>query len=180
MSHWLSTCPSGSVKLCHTRGEMEFITGEIKPLHRTPTSFFDLSWSPYSSMNLIKFNVNSWMVVEQDQSLEPSASPAGLFSFIADLSTGSLVSVHAGSFDHGSLLLFLQTSASLYPHKDIESLTRLALQNAHEAACEMVRPSSSCFCFQLTETSTQIVSRTTSTDHFTTKTPSLGPKLPQN
>jgi hypothetical protein len=125
---------------------MEFVTGETKSLHQTPISFLDLSWSPSSSIDLYKFNVNSWVVLESDGSLEPSASPAGLFSWTVDLSSGSIVSVSAGSFDHGSLLSFLHTSAQHYPHRDTGSLTRLALTNAHETASEMVRLSSSFDC----------------------------------
>lgn len=139
MGFWLDTFPAGSVRLLHLRSEMEKGIGEVKPVLAHPASLFDISWHPGTSTSLTTFNINSWMIFEKDGSTTPSASPAGLFSFTADLSSGLLVSVSAGATDHASLLDFMTSAAQSYPHLDREALCRLAIQNSYESAAELVR-----------------------------------------
>lgn len=135
----MDSSPSGSVKLVHLRGEMESALGEVKPLYQERTSVLDIAWHPSFPMNVTTFNVVSWLIMEKNDVLEPSASPAGLFSFSADLSTGQLISVSAGPLDHASLVAFITSAAPFYPHLDQEALTRLALENAQGATSLLVR-----------------------------------------
>ena len=137
---WLPTCPSGSVKVCFAKHEADCLSSELKSSLSHPISLIELSWT-ISHGDIYVFHVNSWELVEKDSVRAPSASPAGLFSFEANVSSGRLLSVSPGHMDHASLLSFLQRARSLYPHRTQTFLEGLARTIAFESAFEMVRAS---------------------------------------
>jgi len=135
---WLSTCPSGSVKLCFAKHETDCLASELKSSLSHPISLIELSWS-ISQADTYTFHITSWEIVEKNGFREPSASPAGLFSFDANVATGQLLSVSPGPMDHVSLLSFINRAQSLYPHRTKTFFESLARTTAFEAAFEIVR-----------------------------------------
>lgn len=104
-----------------------------------PPSIMDLSWSVISSPSVYRFHVTSWSVADKQGVLAPCSSPAGLFSFEADINAGILLSVAPGPLDHGSLISFLHKTQPKYPHKTQSQLLELAKLNAFEEAFATVR-----------------------------------------
>ena len=139
---WLETCPSGSVKLCLARSEIDYVGSQVKQPITHPVSIIELTWT-VSAHPIYTFNIISWMVVGKDGSMGPSASPAGLISFEGNVSTGALQNVFPGPLDHYSLVTFLEKAIESYPHLSRGSLESLARMNAYEAAFDIVRTFSS-------------------------------------
>ena len=104
-----------------------------------PPSIIDLSWNVITSPSVYRFHVTSWSVADKQAALAPCSSPAGLFSFEADINAGTLLSVTPGPLDHGSLISFFHKTQPKYPHKTQAQLLELAKLNAYEEAFSMVR-----------------------------------------
>lgn len=135
---WLATCPSGSTRIVLARAEIDYVGYQIKRPIAHPISIINLSWS-IQSASIYTFNVNAWLVADKTNAVSPCASPAGLFSFEADIVTGRLVSVSPGRLDHYSLINFIEQAQKTYPHRSRSFLEALATQNSSEAAFEFVR-----------------------------------------
>lgn len=125
--------------MCLSRYESDVAVFVLSKPLRHPVSILDLSWRVISPPSIYRFHINSWSIADKNDVLEPCSSPAGLFSFEADILDGRLLSVTPGPLDHASLLSFFTKMSTSYPHKTQSQLMELARTISFEEAFETVR-----------------------------------------